>query len=230
MTSAGKTLPKPRRSKESGGLGRAVSGRVARQRRPGWIAAGVMLMALAVLANVYLFQSSSERVSVVRLVRDVPVGQQISRADLNTAMVAVDATVHTIPARQLAEVVGRRAAVGLRQGTLLSASQLTVQAHPAPGEALVTVPLKTSEVPPGLAPGWEVRVVTTPGAPGRGDAPAAGEGAPVKDVAALVDHVGDPNAEGTVTVSLVVVDGDSSMVARQAAAGLVSLVVTARRG
>jgi len=229
------TVPGPRQAGDVAvGRGplRRPSGRLARQRRPGWIAAGVTLMALAVLTNVYLFQSAGHRVSVVRVARDVPVGQQIGRGDLDVAQVAVDAAVQTIPGSRLDEVVGRRAAVGLRKGTLLAASQVTAQVAPQPGQALVTVPLKPSQVPAGLAPGWQVRVVFTPGSNGGQDAtpngPAgrAGSG----EVPAVVDQVGEPDTEGTVSVSLQVADAHSSAVARQAAAGLVALVVTARRG
>ena len=89
---------------ESNGQGQPsgrVGGRLARQRRPSWIAAGIALVALAVLANVYLFQTSGHRISVVRVARNVPVGQQLVRADLDTSSVAVERGVQVIPARQL---------------------------------------------------------------------------------------------------------------------------------
>jgi hypothetical protein len=229
-----RTLPKPRSPQGAAGPERPALTRLARQRRPAWIVAGLMLVALAVLVNVYLFQSAGHRAPVLVVARDVPVGQQISRADLSTARVAVDATVQTIPGRQLDEVVGQRAAVGLRKGTLLSASQVTGQAAPGPGQALVTVPLKAAEVPPGLAPGWQVRVISTPGSPGNTGSPAGNAPAPAAatapDIAAVVDQVRASSPDETVTVSLVVAEGDSVGVARQAAAGSVALVVTARRG
>uniref|UniRef100_UPI0037507798 SAF domain-containing protein n=1 Tax=Actinomadura sp. SCN-SB TaxID=3373092 RepID=UPI0037507798 len=214
-------------------------GRLARQRRPAWVVAGVMLMVLAVLVNVYLFNNAGERVSVVVLARDVPVGQQISRADLATGQVALDATVQTVPGHQLDEVVGQRAAVGLVKGSLLVASQVTRQVSPGPGQALVTVPLKITEVPPGLAPGWQVRVISAPNSASTslardnafgstGEAPQ--EAAAPPDVAAVVDRVSEPNTDGSVTVSLLVADSESVGVARQAGAGAVALVVTARRG
>jgi SAF domain len=231
------TVPGPRQAGDVAvGRGplRRPSGRLARQRRPGWIAAGVMLMALAVLTNVYLFQSAGHRVSVVRVVRDVPVGQQIGRGDLDVAQVAVESAVQTVPGRQLDEMVGRRAAVGLRKGTLLAASQVTAQLTPQAGQALVTVPLKPSQVPAGLAPGWQVRMVFTPGGSGGQEATGSVNGpvgrARSGEVSAVVDQVGAPDTEGTVSVSLLVADAHSSAVARQAAAGLVALVVTARRG
>jgi hypothetical protein len=191
-----------------------------------------------VLANVYLYRSAGERVAVVRLAHDVPVGHPLARADLNVARVAVDGAVPTIPGRQLQQVVGRRAAVGLRKGTLLTASQLTAQASPGRGQALVTVPLKAGSVPPGLAPGWRVQAVFTTGAQegvagsadpqgnGRPTGPAAGSG----EVPGVIDEVTGPDAEGSMSVSLVVADSAATAVARQAAAGLVVLVVTERLG
>jgi hypothetical protein len=193
------------------------------------------MVTLAVLVNVYLFQSAGHRVLAVRMVRDVPIGQQLTRADVGTARVSLDADVRTIPGRQLGEVVGRRAAVDLRAGTLLTASQLTTQLTPQRGQALVTVPLKPGQLPPqGLAPGSQVRVVSTPGAEGQdqgsGQLTGASGKATVGDVAATVDQVGGPDTDGSMTVSLLVADADSSLVAREASTGRIALVVTARAG
>ncbi|WP_345365481.1 SAF domain-containing protein [Actinoallomurus liliacearum] len=206
--------------------------RLARQRRPAWIAAGVAILALGVLANVYLFEAASERTSVVRVARDVAVGQPLTRADLDTAVVALGPGVRAIPGAQLGEVVGRRAAVGLRAGTLLTASQVTVQLTPGPGQALVAVALKPSQLPPrGLEPGSQVRIVATSGGQDDTPSPSAQSGpAAGKDVAGVVDAVGGPDADGAVTVSLLVADGDASAVARLAAAGRVALVVTSQVG
>ncbi|MEU5993866.1 SAF domain-containing protein [Spirillospora sp. NPDC047418] len=234
MKSSGRVLPGPIAAKTVGGAGASSSKRLARQRRPGVIVAAVLLLVLAVATNVYLFRSSGDRVSVVRVARDVAVGHKITQADLDRARVPVVPGVTVIPGRQLEQVVGQRAAVGLRKGTLLAASQLTAEQSPPEGRALVTVPLKASAMPPGLAPGWSVRVVFTFG--NQGQEPVAGasqsraQTTALRDVAAVVDEVDGPDAEGAMTVSLIVPDGDSSAVARQAAAGMVVLVVTERRG
>ncbi|WP_165978131.1 SAF domain-containing protein [Actinomadura darangshiensis] len=198
------------------------------------IAAAVLLLVLAVATNVYLFRSSGDRISVVRVARDVAMGHKVTQADLDEARVPLVPGVNMVPGRQLEQVVGRRAAVGLRKGTLLAASQLTTQQSPPAGRTLVAVPLKAGAMPPGLAPGWAVRVVFTFG--DQGQEPATGtprsraQTTVFRDVAAVVDEVIGPDAEGAMTVSLVVPDADSSAVARQAAAGMVVLVVTERRG
>ncbi|MFA1549914.1 SAF domain-containing protein [Actinomadura chokoriensis] len=194
----------------------------------------MLLLVLAVVTNVYLFRSSGDRVSVVRVARDVALGHKITQADLDRVRVAVVPGVTVIPGHQLQQVVGQRAAVGLRQGTLLAASQLTTGQSPPAGRALVAVPLKAGAMPPGLAAGWGVRVVFTFGNQGQEPVTGAAQGRAqstvLRDVAAVVDEVSGPDAEGAMTVSLIVPDADSSAVARQAAAGLVVLVVTERRG
>lgn len=227
--------PQPRADAGGNGHLQRPTPRLARQRRPGWIIAGVALIGLAVLANVYLVRTSSHRIAAVRVARDVAIGQQIARTDLGISLVALGPGMQMIPGQQLGEVVGRRAAVDLRAGTLLTASQVTTQLTPRPGQALVTIAVKPSQLPPGgLPPGSQLRIVVTPsaqeqptGAPtGSGqDAPAA-----VKDVAATVDAVGGPDADGTVSVAVLVTEADSSTVARQAAMGQVALIVTTRGG
>ncbi|MEU9018647.1 SAF domain-containing protein [Actinomadura sp. NPDC048394] len=191
--------------------------------------AAAVLVLIAVIANVQMVQASGNRVPVVLLAGDVPMGHKLAPADLRVTRVAVDPAVATVPGRQLRAVVGRRTAVGLRKGSLLAAGQLTEQPSPQRGEALVTVPLKSSSTPPGLTSGWKVRVVFTSGNQDQSDAGAPSrQNAGLRDVPAVVDEVNGPDAEGAMTVSLVVADSDSSTVAREAAAGLVVLVVTER--
>jgi hypothetical protein len=193
----------------------------------------VILILVAVVANVQMVQASGNRVPVVLLARDVPMGRKIVEADLSVTRVATDPAVTTVPGRQLKDVVGRRAAIGLRKGSLLAAWQLATEPTPHQGEALVSVPLKSSAMPPGLAPGWKVRVVFTAGSQDQGAAGSAAQArqiANLRDVQAVVDDVNGPDAEGAMTVSLLLADSDSSTVAREAAAGLVVLVVTERRG
>lgn len=231
----GQTLSSRADGNGHGGPSARVGGRLSRQRRPAWIAAGIALVALAVLVNVYLFTAAGHRISVVRVARNVPVGQRLIRADLGTSSVVVGPGVQVIPARQLGEVVGRRAAVGLRSGTLLTASQITTELSPQPGQALVTVTLKPGQLPPGgLVPGSQLRVVSTPGSQaasdGDGGAASSGQGGQPagQDVRAAVDSVGGPDADGTMTVALLVADADADPVAREAAAGQIALVITTR--
>ncbi|MBD2896198.1 hypothetical protein amrb99_51420 [Actinomadura sp. RB99] len=207
--------------------------RLPRQRRPGMLLAAAMLVLFAVATNVYLFVSSGNRVSVVKVARDVAADHEITQADLERVRVAVEPGVEVIPAHQLDQVVGRRAAMPLRRGTLLAASQLSTQQSPPAGRTLVGMSLKPGSMPPGLASGWKVRVVFTAGAQGQDAGAGAEQGRAesvvARDVAAVVDQVDGPDTEGATTVSLMVPEADSSTVARQAAAGMVVLVATERQ-
>lgn len=236
MTTMQKTLSWSSKVTAPGGTA-MTKNRLPRQRRPAWIAVGATLTGLAMLANVGFYRSAGHRVAVVQLARDVPLGQQVQAADLKVARVAVDQAVATVPKRQLRQVAGQRAAVGLRKGTLLAASQLTTQPYPPRGQKLVTAALKAGMVPLGLAPGWRVRAVFTTGTQDHGAAAATPDSSSAGaqshasgDVPAVVDQVSAPDSEGTVPVSLLVADADAGTVARQAAAGLVVLVVTEKLG
>ncbi|MBO2465991.1 SAF domain-containing protein [Actinomadura violacea] len=215
-----------------GGAGPAPLKRLPRQRRPGNVAGAAVLVIVAAAVSVFLYRSSDERVPVVMIARDVAVGHKFTQADLDSAEVAVGPGVTVIPGRQLKQVVGQRAAVALRKGMLLSASQLTAQPYPPDGQTLVAARLKPGAMPPGLAPGWRVRVVFTSGDQGEGATAGASQAraSALRDVAAVVDEAEGPDSEGATTVSLMVPDADSSTVARQAAAGMVALVVTERLG
>lgn len=233
MRSSNSVLRGPEAAKAARGVDSRAFKPLPRQRRPGFLIGAGMLVLFAVATNVYLFVSSGERVSVVKVARDVAADHEITQADLERARVAVEPGVAVIPARQLDQVVGRRAAVPLRQGTLLAVSQLSTQQSPPAGRTLVGMSLKPGAMPPGLAPGWKVRAVFTAGS--QSQEPAAGaqqsraESIVPRDVAAVVDQVDEPDTDGSTTVSLMVPDADSSTVARQAAAGMVVLVATERQ-
>jgi SAF domain-containing protein len=199
-----------------------------RQRRRRMLVLGVLLVVVGAVTAAYLFTGMRDRTAVVVLARDVPVGTPISLADVATTQVAVDAGVAVIPGRQLQQVVGRIAATDLRRGTLLAASQLTGARVPGPGQQVVPVAVKASQLPArGLQPGDQVLVVATPGQQGQA---AAGDGADplAQDTPAMVDQVSSPDADGTVRVDLVVDAGVGPAIAKQASTGRIGFILTPR--
>lgn len=197
----------------------------------------VLLIGMGALIATYLVDSLTDRVSVVVLARDVPVGTQLTRDQLSTVKVSVDSTVKTIPARQLDQVVGQIARVDLQQGTMLAPSQLTGEASPAPGQQVVSAALKQSQLPArGLRPGEPVLIVATSGSGGADPAPAAGNPAAANSAAgglpntqATVDRVSQPDADGVLVVDLLVQETSGPAVAKQASLGRIALILTARR-
>jgi SAF domain len=202
-----------------------------RQRRRRMFVLGVLLVIAGAMAAGYLFTGLSDRAAVVVLARDVPVGAHISATDVATTRVATDAGVAVIPGRQLTQVVGRYAAVDLRKGTLLAASQLTGMLSPRAGQHVVPVAVKLGQLPArGLQPGDQVLVVATPGQQGQDQATTGNGSAPlIQDTAATVDQVSSPDADGNVRVDLVVDARVGPAIARQSSTGRLAFILT-RRG
>jgi hypothetical protein len=191
---------------------------------------GVLLVAAGALAAGYLYMGMSGRTAVVVVARDVPVGTQLTTADVATTRVAIGTSVTVIPGRQLQQVVGQYAAVGLRKGTLLAASQLAGVISPRPGQQVVPVAVKVGQLPARhLAPGDQVLVIATPGQQGQDQGASASERDPLtQNTPAAVDQVSSPDADGDVRVDLVVDAQVGPAVVQQASMGRIGFVITSR--
>ncbi|MEO3797818.1 SAF domain-containing protein [Nonomuraea sp. B10E15] len=157
------------------------------------------------------------------MARDVPVGQQIQAQDLRTVALGVDAAVQSVDATGKSTLIGKRAAVNLKAGSLLSPAHVTETLVPGPGEVVVPVALKPSRLPArGIQPGD--RVVATAVSSGE-----AGRGL-AQDHQARVDRVGQPDADGLIVVDLIVPAAAGTALARHAAEGTVAIVLQSRAG
>ncbi|MEU9033357.1 SAF domain-containing protein [Streptomyces sp. NPDC048352] len=200
------------------------------------IALSVALIAAGGLSGALLFTVSGQRSSVLVVARDVPVGQALSAADLAPASLALDPVVKAVPATKKAGLVGQRAAVALKAGSLLSPGQVTAVSLVKGGEQLVGVALKPSQLPASrLSPGQKVLIVSTPDpaqAAGAAGAGKPGEAAPApKTLAATVVAVGvAAPATGVVVVDVAVPAADGPVLASRVATGAVALIVAAQEG
>jgi hypothetical protein len=165
----------------------------------------------------------------VTVTQPVPAGAAVRPGDLGTARVTVGSGIRVIPAWQLGQVAGEIAAVALRPATLLAPSELTSAQPPAPGQELVPVSVKPSELPAsGLFPGDHVLVIATPGDQGQAGAPG-GSPSLTSPVPGLVEAVNDvPDATGLDVVDLLVSVGNGAAVADQVSTGQFALIVTKR--
>ncbi|MGW0778424.1 SAF domain-containing protein [Streptomyces sp. NPDC002835] len=211
----------------------AVSFR-ARRRRPGMAALGIALVAAGGLGGFVAWEESGQRVQVLAVAREVPAGEVIEDADVSVVAVSLDPVVSSLKASDRAEVVGRRAAVPLLPGALVSAGQVTDRPLIEAGEQLVGIGLKPSQLPASpLAPGTGVLVVFTAGESGgeQQQGQARQETPAVESVKARVVRVGErEQATGEVVVDVAVPPGEGPRLAVQAATGGVALVVDARKG
>ncbi|MFC3258663.1 SAF domain-containing protein [Streptomyces xanthochromogenes] len=195
---------------------------VKRQRRWSVAALCIVLAVVAGLGAATAVTSAGDRVKVLAIARDVPAGQAITDADLIVAEVSADAALAPMPAADRTVVVGKRPAVDLRKGGLLTASQLGVGSGLGDNQQQVGVQVKPGQAPAGtLAPGDKVLAVTTPG---QSDQAGGRSEAPPQTVSAAVVSVSRPDASGTVVVNLAVSPSDGPLLASRASTGHIALV------
>ena len=195
-----------------------------RRRQLPLVVVGVLLVLGCALAFTDASLHLGSREEVLVLARPVAAGQVLTGGDLRAARVSTGSGLDVVLSGEEATVVGRRAAVPLVAGSLLTASEVGSPPPVGSGFDVVAVGLKAGAYPPELAPGDRVQVVpvTSSSSGGTGTASVT-TGSPVG--ATVISIAPAPSGSGTPTViSLQVSTADADEVASLAAAGQASLV------
>ncbi|MEV6332847.1 SAF domain-containing protein [Streptomyces sp. NPDC051909] len=206
----------------------ATAGFRARRRRPGMYALAVALIAAGGSGGFLAFQATGERTPVLAVAWSVQAGDVIKDADLIEAQVQLDPALKPVPAADRDKIVGKRAAVALTPGSMLTEGQVTTRTLVKPGERLVGIGLKAAQMPATrLSPGDKVLVVATP--PDGQTVPAGnGDRPEPQQIAARIVRVGEKQAStGDTVVDVAVPSQFGPALAAQAATGNVALVVDA---
>ncbi|MFI8081096.1 SAF domain-containing protein [Kitasatospora sp. NPDC086009] len=189
----------------------------ARRRRPAVLAMAVALIAAGGLGGAVLYNSTGQRVAVLALARDVPFGQVVTDADLVVARIATDPALKPVAASERGKAVGMRAGTDLRRGALLLKADLAEALTVQPGQLLVGVSAKRTQLPAArLTPGVSVVVVYTPDS-GRPDS-----------LSALVVTVGRVDTDGSQVVDVAVAAADAPRLASWVASGRIQVVLAPR--
>ena len=205
-----------------------------RRRRPAMIALAVAMAGAGVVVSAAIYQRADHQVTVVMVTQPVPAGAPITAADVSTTNVRVGPGIQVVPAAQIGRVTGQIASVALRPSTLLAPSDLTTVRSPAPGQELVTAPIKPYTLPAsGLTSGDHVLVLATAGQQGQASSPASVPAltlpAPTAPVPAIVEAISNvPDQDGFVVVDLLVQDASAALVASEVSTGQFALIVTKR--
>ncbi len=195
------------------------------RRRPALVAASVATVCVGALLAVWAYSSLSTAQSVLAVRTTVHRGEVISRDELVTVQVGVDPALSPVSSGQLGQVVGRRAALDLPAGALLTGEAVTDAVVPAAGLSVVGVALTAAQMPSTpLTAGDQVRIVTTPGQ--QGDVGAGVTPETVSVTVVSVQPAGDSSATAVVNVS--VPSGSAARLAAQVATGRVALVLDSR--
>ncbi|MFJ8471613.1 SAF domain-containing protein [Kitasatospora sp. NPDC094011] len=189
----------------------------ARRRRPAVLAMAVALIAAGGLGGAVLYNSTGQRVAVLALARDVPWGQVITDDDLVVARIASDPALRPVSAQARDKAVGMRASTDLKRGAMLTGSDLAQGLTVQPGQIVVGVSAKRTQLPASrLQPGVQIVVVNTPDN-GRPDS-----------LAATVITVGQVDTDGSQVVDVAVGSADGPRLAQWVAGGRIQVLLAPR--
>jgi hypothetical protein len=197
---------------------------VTRQRKPGYVALGVLLIVGLAALGGYLYITAGQKTPVVVVVNQVPAGHVVAAGDLSTIDVA--GGVVAIAGPDLSTVVGETATIDLLPDMVLQRSMLTAEPALGVDQAQVGVALRVGQMPAdGLLPGDTVQVLQLPAKD-----TAAAAGAPAAAAVVLQQSVPvfsavpDPSQAGGAVVTLTVPTAGAAAIAAAGGQGLVALV------
>ncbi|HUA94913.1 MAG TPA: SAF domain-containing protein [Acidimicrobiales bacterium] len=186
---------------------------------------GVLLVFGFALAFVDASLHLGSREEVLVVAQPVAAGQVLTSSDLRTARMSTGSGLDVVLSGDEATVIGRRVAVPLVAGSLLTAGEVGSAPPVGSGLEVVAVGLKAGAYPPELAPGDRVEVVPVTSGSSSSDSSTGSvtSGSPV--AATVLSVAAAPADSDTPTVfSLQVSTSDADEVAALAAGGQASLV------
>ncbi len=193
-----------------------------RRRSLPMIAIGILCTFGGALGFGLIYLGAHDRQAVLVVARTVEPGELIRDSHLRVARIAADEGLRPIAERERGSVVGRRAAVALAPGTLITRSQIGDGPRIAPGFSAVGLSLKPGQFPPGLEAGDRVMLIVSAGA----QTPAEGTARPPVIPEAQVLQISPaPDHSGSVLASVLVPTPHAPDAARAAAAGQASLAL-----
>ena len=155
------TLTRTREDREAGVTTPRFVGNGYR-RRPVVAVASLVLVTFCVAIFTSLYLHAGDKVAVLAVAHDVPQGHIIDRGDLEVVQIAFANGLTPIAVDEVDGVVGKRAAVSLVRGTLVSPGELASHGGPVRGKAVVGVATKAGQLPAGgVAIGDTVDVILT---------------------------------------------------------------------
>ena len=134
-----------------------------RRRSPATTLAGIAIVLLAGLLGVLAYRSVGNGHDVVAARSTIHRGEIIGREDLITVRIGVDPALKPLAAGQMSMAVGKRAALDIAAGSMVTADSISAQLVPAAGASLIGVQLTSAQMPSGdLRAGDRVRLVHVP--------------------------------------------------------------------
>ncbi len=119
-------------------------------RRRNRIALGVLLAAIAIGGNLFIYGAIDGSEPAIQVVRDVPAGEQLTADMLRTVDVDADSTVNLVAGERLDSLVGSYAKVRLVSGSLVTAESLQPSPLVSAGSSVVAIQVGEGTLPIGV--------------------------------------------------------------------------------
>ncbi len=193
------------------------------RRRPALIAAAIAAVCIGALLAGWAWTATTNTQEVLVARHSIERGAVVEADDLARVRLSADPALKPVPASQLEELVGQRAAMDIAEGGMLTPGSFTSEVVPGEGQSVVGVALAPAQAPGlDLQYGDRVRVVVTPA---QGEELAAGT--PLTNDSTVVGvHVSEET--GQTVVDLLVPKADAAVLATRIATGNIALVLDSR--
>ncbi len=205
-------------------------------------AASVALVFVSIAAFATVYSSATRRSQALIVTSTIEQGQAITAGDLGQANVSVSNGVVPVAVVDAGNLAGKRAAVTIPAGSLLTAGDVTASPPVSTGDAVVGLALKAGQLPAaGVEPGDQVMIIQTgsPGAAvtgltaagpsaGAASAPDTGILVPQASIFGTASPASDSSGATSLLVSVEVSTTLAAAVSTAAAADQVSLVLLPR--
>jgi SAF domain len=139
--------------------------RLPGRRNPKWIALGIVALCLGGLLSYVIYARVASETAVLAAAHTVYRGETIEQGDLATITLRGGSVPHAIPATRLPDLVGKRAAFDLVEGSVILTTAVAEVAIPAEGRAIIGLRLAPGRAPSNLLlPSSRVRLIALPAA------------------------------------------------------------------
>jgi hypothetical protein len=134
------------------------------RKRPAWVYAGIALVGVAALIGAYVFNSLSDRITVMVAARDISPGEVITVTDLRAIELTRSLELRAVQAGQQELVLGLSARGPIPEGTVMNTGLVAARDAVVPdGKVVVGAALAPGALPvSNLAPGDLVEVLAVP--------------------------------------------------------------------
>lgn len=190
------------------------------RKRPGLVVAAVVITAMGCLLGAWAWNATTSTEEVLAAKNTIHRGEEIKAGDIQRIQINGDPALRPLPASAYDEIIGRRAALDISAGGLITTESTTDAPMPPQGQSIVGISLTPAQAPAlPMHDGDKVRIIVTPAA--NGDSPT---GTPQFTEAQVVDTAIDETTGNTV-VNVLVPYANASVLAARAATGNVALIL-----